>query len=52
VALNRFSWKCRVSEAWKGRIAELREAVIRDSDSLDRVLRQSEVFERELEALD
>jgi hypothetical protein len=51
VALNRLSWKCRINDAWKSRIAELREAVIRDSDSLERVLRRAEVFERELQAL-
>jgi hypothetical protein len=52
VALNRLSWKCRINDAWKSRIAELREAVIRDADSLERVLRRAEVFERELQALD
>jgi hypothetical protein len=34
------------------RIIELRKAVVRNSDSLDRVLRRSEVFEHELRTLD
>jgi len=52
VALNRLSWKCRANEDWSHRIIELRKAVVRSSDSLDRVLRRSEVFEHELRALD
>jgi hypothetical protein len=52
VALNRLSWKYRANEDWSHRIVELRKAVVRNSDSLDRVLRRSEVFEHELRALD